>query len=82
MLVGARPLDVPFAEALPESLESVEPCGRSCCTGQVVEEERTVNVRDAAGGELVMHYVLSPVGAGPPYPGVLATSLDVTRRGA
>ena len=78
LLVGARPLDVPFAEALPESLESVEPMRQVLLTGQVVEEERTVNVRDAAGGELVMHYVLSPVGSGPPYPGVLATSLDVT----
>ena len=47
-------------------------------TGETLQDERRVGTRDIDGQELVLRFVVSPVGQGPPYPMVLTTGVDVT----
>jgi anti-sigma regulatory factor (Ser/Thr protein kinase) len=77
-LLGPRPLGLPLREAFPESADSVPAMRHVLLTGEILEDERTVGTRDLAGRELVMHFVVAPVGDGPPHPCVLVSSVDVT----
>jgi serine phosphatase RsbU (regulator of sigma subunit)/anti-sigma regulatory factor (Ser/Thr protein kinase) len=77
-LLGPRPLGLSLTEAFPESAASVDGMRRVMLTGEVWEEERPVRVRDVAGQDLVMHFVVAPVGDGPPHRCILVSSVDVT----
>ena len=77
-VLGARRIGAPLAEVFPESAGNVEPMRRVLFTGQTWQDERRVGVRDLDGQELVLRFVVSPVGEGPPYPMVLTSSVDVT----
>ena len=77
-LLGPRPLGLPLVEAFPESADSIPGMRRVMLTGETLEDERPVNVRDIAGHELVMHFVVSAVGAGPPHDCIIVSSIDIT----
>jgi serine phosphatase RsbU (regulator of sigma subunit)/anti-sigma regulatory factor (Ser/Thr protein kinase) len=77
-LLGPRPLGLPLTEAFPDSAASVDGMRRVLLTGEVWEEERPVRVRDIAGQDLVMHFVVAPVGDGPPHRCILVSSVDIT----
>jgi serine phosphatase RsbU (regulator of sigma subunit)/anti-sigma regulatory factor (Ser/Thr protein kinase) len=77
-LLGARRLGAPLAEVFPETAPSAAQMRRVLVTGETWQDERRVEVRDVDGQELVMRFVVSPVGQGPPYPMVLTSSVDVT----
>ncbi len=77
-LLGPRPIGAPLAEIFPESAASAAPMRRVMLTGEPWQDERRVGVRDLDGQELVMRFVVSPIGQGPPYPMVLTSSVDVT----
>lgn len=76
-LFGTRAKGLPLHEAfeLPEAL--VEPLTRALETGRAVEGgPRRVEVRDQVGADILMRYVLAPLGD--PAQGVVITALDVT----
>ena len=77
-LLGPRPIGAPLAEVFPETASSADEMRRVMLTGETWQDERRVGVRDVDGQELVLRFVVSPVGEGPPYPMVLTTSVDVT----
>ncbi|MDQ1614067.1 MAG: hypothetical protein QOJ60_6 [Actinomycetota bacterium] len=79
-LVGPRPLGVPLGRAVPELGDRAFPeLDEVRRTGRVFEfSQRVVDVPDVYGGELLLDYVLSPLGDGPPYDGVVMTAVDVT----
>jgi serine phosphatase RsbU (regulator of sigma subunit)/anti-sigma regulatory factor (Ser/Thr protein kinase) len=78
-LLGPRPLGLPLAEAFPDSVDSLGDMQRVMLTGEIVEDERPVAVRDLSGRELVMHFVVTPVGDGPPpHQCILVSGVDVT----
>jgi anti-sigma regulatory factor (Ser/Thr protein kinase) len=77
-LLGPRPLGLSLAEAFPESADAIESMRHVLLTGKILEDERPVGTRDVAGHELVMHFVVAPVGDGPPHACVLVSSVDVT----
>src|SRR5919199_2315110 len=77
-LLGARPIGAPLAEVFPESAQSADPMRQVMLTGEVWQDERRVGVRDVDGQELILRFVVSPVGEGPPHPMVLTSSVDVT----
>src|SRR4051794_4588753 len=66
-LLGARRLGAPLAEVFPETAPSAPQMRRVLLTGETWQDERRVDVRDVDGQELVMRFVVSPVGQGPPY---------------
>jgi serine phosphatase RsbU (regulator of sigma subunit) len=77
-LFGAFALGQPLDVAVPgaDAWARVEEVRLS---GRVSDVPRAkVGVRDRSGGELLITYVLAPLGDGPPYPGVMITALDVT----
>jgi serine phosphatase RsbU (regulator of sigma subunit)/anti-sigma regulatory factor (Ser/Thr protein kinase) len=76
--LGARPIGAPLAEVFPETASSADGMRRVMLTGETWQDERRVGVHDVDGQELVLRFVISPVGQGPPYPMVLTTSVDVT----
>jgi anti-sigma regulatory factor (Ser/Thr protein kinase) len=78
-VLGARPLGLPLVEAFPESAASAVTMREVMLTGRTVEDERPVQIRDVAGRELVLHFVVSAIGEGPPHPAVLVSGVDVTR---
>src|SRR5919202_5093407 len=77
-LLGPRRLGAPLAEVFPESAQSADPMRQVMLTGEVWQDERRVGVRDVEGQELILRLVVPPVGAGPPHPMVLTSSVDVT----
>ena len=75
---GTRPLGVRLDEAFPE-LDDVglAPLARVLETGAVIDVPAgPVRVRDVAGGNVCLRYVLTPLGA--PAVGVVITAIDVT----
>src|SRR5919199_6033287 len=77
-LLGPRRLGAPLAEVFPETAQSADPMRQVMLTGEVWQDERRVGVRDVDGQELILRFVVSPVGEGPPHPMVLTSSVDVT----
>ncbi len=77
-LIGARALGQPLVEAFPESAEAIAGMREVLLSGRTLEEQRLVRVRDVTGQELVLHFVVSALGSGPPYPAVLISGVDVT----
>jgi hypothetical protein len=77
-MFGVRPLGVRLDEAFPElGAVGLAPLDEVLETGEVVDvPARPVSVRDVAGGEVCLRYVLAPLGA-PPV-GVVTTAIDVT----
>ncbi|GAB3589128.1 hypothetical protein GCM10027446_00630 [Angustibacter peucedani] len=79
-VLGRRPLGVPVLEAFPDypperwdRLEEVR------TTGQPVAMPRTnVGLLDAHGDEMVLRYVMAPLGDGPPHEGVVLTAVDAS----
>ncbi len=69
-----------MSEAFPELQgRPMETLDAVRATGQVVQVPRAdTGVRDVEGGIVHLRYVLAPLGAGPPYEGVVVTSVDVT----
>ncbi len=79
-LFGRRPTGVAMSDAFPElrgrTMETLDAVRE---TGRVVQVPRAdTGVRDVEGGVVHLRYVLAPLGAGPPYDGVVVTSVDVT----
>jgi anti-sigma regulatory factor (Ser/Thr protein kinase) len=77
-ILGARELGRPLVEAFPESAPSADGMRQVLFTGRTVEEERLTLVRDAEGRELFLHFVISSIGSGPPYPAIVISGIDVT----
>lgn len=77
-LFGARVLGIPMATAFPEMPEGAdEPLTRALASGETVETPpHPVGVRDLAGGEVVLSYVVTPLGEPPT--GLVITAFDVT----
>ncbi|MDQ1621006.1 MAG: hypothetical protein QOE19_3575 [Actinomycetota bacterium] len=70
------PLNVAWRELGTGSLPMLD---RVLETGEVLElDRREVEVRDVAGDELVLHYVVAPLGDGPPHRGIVMTAVNVT----
>jgi hypothetical protein len=79
-VLGAReiglPLDVAFAELGQGSLSALD---RVLQTGEVLEmRHREVRILNVHGEALILHYVVAPLGSGPPHAGVVMTAVDVT----
>jgi GAF domain-containing protein len=79
-LVGARVLGVPMVEAFPElGSRRFELLDEVLRTGVAVEiPRRNVGLRDLSGDELVLHYVVAPLGTTAPYDGLVMTGVNVT----
>jgi serine phosphatase RsbU (regulator of sigma subunit) len=79
-LVGARVLGVPMIEAFPElGGRRFEMLDEVLRTGVPVEiPRRNVGLRDLSGDELVLHYVVAPLGVAAPYDGLVMTGVNVT----
>jgi anti-sigma regulatory factor (Ser/Thr protein kinase) len=77
-VLGARQPGRPLVEAFPESAATADAMRQVLFTGQTIEEERLTLVRDAEGRELFLHFVISPIGSGPPYPAIVISGIDVT----
>ncbi|HYJ75556.1 MAG TPA: SpoIIE family protein phosphatase [Kineosporiaceae bacterium] len=77
-VLGGRELGVPLTEAFPESAPTADGMRDVLLTGETYEEERLTRVRDVEGRELVLHFVVSALGSGPPYPAILVSGVDVT----
>jgi GAF domain-containing protein len=77
-MFGVRPLGVRLTEAFPELVTvGLAPLDGVLETGAVVDvPARAVAVRDVAGGQVCLRYVLAPLGA--PAIGVVITAIDVT----
>jgi anti-sigma regulatory factor (Ser/Thr protein kinase) len=69
---------VPLVEAFPESVATADGMREVLFTGRTREEERLTLVRDLEGRELYLHFVVSALGSGPPYPALLICGVDVT----
>ena len=79
-VLGARelglPLDVAFAELGQGSLSALD---HVLQTGELLEmRHREVRILDVDGAALILHYVVAPLGSGPPHLGVVMTAVDVT----
>jgi serine phosphatase RsbU (regulator of sigma subunit) len=79
-VLGTRELGLPLDVAFPElgrgSLSSLD---RVLQTGEVLDmRHREVRVLDVHGAPLILHYVVAPLGSGPPHAGVVMTAVDVT----
>jgi GAF domain-containing protein/anti-sigma regulatory factor (Ser/Thr protein kinase) len=77
-LLGPRRLGAPLLEVFPETASSADGMREVMRTGRTWQDERRVDVRDVDGQELVLRFVVSPIGEGPPYPMVVTSSVDVT----
>jgi anti-sigma regulatory factor (Ser/Thr protein kinase) len=77
-ILGARELGLPLVEAFPESAPRADGMRQVLVTGRTIEEERLTLVRDTEGRELFLHFVISPIGSGPPYPAIVISGVDVT----
>ncbi len=79
-LFGERRLGVPLAEAFPELRgRALTMLDDVLATGEVTEvPTRNVGLRDLAGDEVLLRYVLAPLGETAPYDGVVMTAIDVT----
>jgi hypothetical protein len=77
-MFGVRPLGVRLTEAFPELVTvGLAPLDSVIETGAVVDvPARAVSVRDVAGGQVYLRYVLAPLGT--PAIGVVTTAIDVT----
>jgi serine phosphatase RsbU (regulator of sigma subunit) len=75
---GARPLGVPMRVAFPEMREGAnEPLDRALTTGSTVTTPaHPVSVRDLRGDEVVLSYVVTPIGDPPGY--LVITAMDVS----
>ena len=79
-VLGARELGLALDVAFPELGEgSLSALDRVLETGEVLEmRHREVRVLDVHGEPLILHYVVAPLGSGPPHAGVVMTAVDVT----
>jgi anti-sigma regulatory factor (Ser/Thr protein kinase) len=77
-ILGARELGLPLVEAFPESAPRADAMRQVLFNGRTIEEERLTLVRDTEGRELFLHFVISPIGSGPPYPAIVISGVDVT----
>ena len=77
---GRRELGRPLAEAFPELKgRSMPVLDEVLRTGEVVAmERRNIGMRNLEGDEVLLHYVVAPVGSRPPYDGLVMTSVDET----
>jgi hypothetical protein len=77
-LFGARPLGMPMKIAFPDMRDGgAEPLDRALATGSTVETPpHPVAIRDQQGGEVVLSYVVTPVGD-PPV-GLVITAMDIS----
>ncbi|HET7659070.1 MAG TPA: STAS domain-containing protein [Oryzihumus sp.] len=75
---GARQLGLPLREVFPEASEEwVAPLNRVLLTGETIDvPARRVGVHDQLGDEVLMRYVLAPLGE--PAEGVVISAVDVT----
>ena len=79
-LVGRRPLGRPMTESFPELPESAMAVPDEVLRSGVaaVMPRQPVGVRSAAGNDLVLQYVIAPLGCDAPCPGLVMTAVDVT----
>jgi len=77
---GVRPLGVPMLAAFPELPDrSMTVLDGVLATGEpVTMQRRNIGMRNLDGDEVLMHYVVAPLGWAPPYDGLVMTSVDVT----
>jgi hypothetical protein len=80
-MFGTRPAGMPLRVAFPElTAHGIHPLTQVLETGRLVEVPgRQVGVRDLTGEDVVLRYVLAPLGApGVPAEGVVITAVDIT----
>jgi serine phosphatase RsbU (regulator of sigma subunit) len=80
-MFGVRQLGVPLRDAFPEVTDAgVQPLTQVLESGDLVEvPRRRVGVRDLTGEDVVLRYVLAPLGPeGEPAEGVVITAIDAT----
>ena len=77
---GQRQLGIPLHDAFPELPDrSTTILDGVLATGEPVSmQRRNIGMRNFEGDEILLHYVVAPLGAGPPYEGLVMTSVDVT----
>jgi hypothetical protein len=77
---GVRTLGVPLPDAFPELPDrSLPVLDAVLASGEPVSmQRRNIGIRNLEGDEILLHYVVAPLGAGPPYDGLVMTSVDVT----
>lgn len=79
-LLGRRELGLPLGTAFPElGGRPLTALDEVLATGEpVVMPRRDVGLRDLDGMDLVLHYVMAPVGTSPPFDGVVMTAVNVS----
>ena len=77
---GCRELGRPLPEAFPELKgRSMPVLDQVLRTGEVVAmQRRNIGMRNLAGDEVLLHYVVAPIGLRAPYDGLVMTSVDET----
>lgn len=77
---GCRELGRPLVEAFPELKgRSMPVLDEVLRTGEVVAmKRRNVGMRNLDGDEVLLHYVVAPIGLRAPYDGLVMTSVDET----
>jgi serine phosphatase RsbU (regulator of sigma subunit) len=77
---GIRDLGVALPDAFPEMPDgSMTVLDGVLATGEPVSmQRRNIGMRNPDGDEILLHYVVAPLGSGPPYDGLVMTCVDVT----
>ena len=77
---GVRDLGIPLMDAFPELPDrSTSVLDAVLATGEPVSmQRRNIGLRNPDGDEILLHYVVAPLGSAAPYDGLVMTSVDVT----